>query len=189
MGEKDNGCIINTAQQLTVSPLTIGVTVNKSNYTCDMILKTKEFNISVLSQKATFDVFKNYGFLSGRDTEKVPANAMRTENGIAYVSDISNTVISAKVINEVDLGTHILFVAAVTETLELNSEPSATYAYYHSNIKPKPQAEKSEGKKWVCIICGYIYDEEKEKIPFEELPDDWVCPLCLHPKSDFELMQ
>lgn len=188
-GEKDNGCIINTAQQVTASPLRISIAVNKNNYTHDMIKETKEFNISVLSEKTTFDIFTQYGFASGRDTDKVPSNAPRTSNGIVYVPDVSNTVISARVISEVDLGSHTLFIADVTETLILNDEPSATYAYYHKNIKPKPKAEKGDGKKWVCTICGFIYDDSKEKVPFEELPENWVCPLCMHPKSDFELMQ
>lgn len=188
-GEKDNGCIINTAQQVTASPLRISIAVNKNNYTHDMVKETKEFNISVLSQKATFDIFTQYGFASGRDTDKVPSNAPRTSNGIVYLPDVSNTVISARVINEVDLGSHTLFIADVTEALILNDEPSATYAYYHKNIKPKPKAQISDGKKWVCTICGFIYDDSKEKVPFEELPENWVCPLCMHPKSDFELMQ
>lgn len=188
-GEKDNGCIINTAQQVTASPLRISIAVNKNNYTHDMIKETKEFNISVLSQKATFDIFTQYGFASGRDTHKVPSHAPRTSNGIVYVPDVSNTVISARVINEVDLGSHTLFIADVTEAIILNDEPSVTYAYYHKNIKPKPKAEKGDGKKWVCTICGFIYDDSKEKVPFEELPENWVCPLCMHPKSDFELMQ
>lgn len=188
-GDKDNGCIINTAQQVTVSPLQITVTVNKSNYTCDMIKATGEFNISVLSEKATFDVFTQYGFKSGRDTDKVEKNAPRTENGIIYIPDVANTVISAKTVQEVDLGSHIMFIAQVCETLTLSDTPSATYAYYHKNIKPVPQAQKGSNKKWICTICGFIYDDEKEKVPFEQLPDDWTCPLCNHPKSDFELME
>ena len=188
-GDKDNGCIINTAQQVTVFPLKITVTVNKSNYTCDMIKATGQFNLSVLSEKATFDIFTQYGFKSGRDTDKVENNSPGTENGITYVQDIANTVISAKTVDEVDLGSHIMFIAEVTETLTLNDIPSVTYAYYHANIKPKPQAEKGSGKKWICTICGFIYDDSKEKVPFEELPEDWTCPLCNHPKSDFELME
>lgn len=186
---RDNGCIINTVQQVTASPLRISITVNKSNYTHDMVKIAKQFNVSVLSEKATFDVFTQYGFASGRDTNKVPKDAPRTENGIIYVPEISNTVISAKVINEVDLGTHTLFIADVTETVILNDEPAVTYSYYHKNIKPQPTATVSGGEKWVCTICGFIYDEAKEKVPFEQLPDNWVCPLCKHPKSDFELME
>lgn len=187
--KKDNGCIINTAQQVTSSPLRISIAVNKNNYTHHMIKETKEFNISVLSEKATFHIFTQYGFKSGRDEDKVPENAPRTANGIIYVPNVSNAVISAKVISEVDLDTHTMFIAEVSEATILNEEPSATYAYYHANIKPKPKAEKSDGKKWVCTICGFIYDDSKEKVPFEELPENWVCPLCMHPKSDFQLME
>ncbi len=189
-GDKDNCCIINTAQQVTAFPFKISVTVNKANYTCEMIDKTGLFNISVLSENATFDIFEQYGFKSGRNTDKVGGNLPRTENGIIYINSVANTVISAKVTNTVDLGTHLLFIGDVTETLSLNNVPSATYSYYHKNIKPKPAVQSSgEGKKWVCTICGFIYDDAKEKVPFEELPDSWVCPLCMHPKSDFELME
>ena len=186
--EKDNGCIINTVSQVTASPLSISVTVNKNNFTHDMIMNTKEFNISVIAEGASFDLFKQYGFKSGRNEEKVPKDAKRSENGIVYVDENINTVISAKVKNTVDLGTHTLFIADVTETIILSSAPSVTYAYYHKNIKPAPVKQSGTGKKWVCTICGYIYDDAKEKVPFEELPSDWTCPLCMHPKSDFELM-
>ncbi len=186
---KDNGCIINTVSQVTVFPLCISVTVNKGNYTHDMIVKTGEFNVSVICEGATFDIFTQYGFKSGRDTDKVEKDAPRTANGITYVKENTNTVISAKVKSSVDLGTHTMFIAEVTETVELSDKPSVTYAYYHANIKPKPQTvASSDSKKWICTICGFVYDDAKEKVPFEQLPDDWTCPLCNHPKSDFELM-
>ncbi len=187
-GEKDNGCIINTVSQVTASPLAISVTVNKNNLTHDMIINTGEFNLSVIAEGASFDLFKNYGFKSGRNEDKVSKDARRSQNGIVYESNNINTVISAKVKSTVDIGSHTLFIADVTETIDLSSSPSVTYAYYHKNIKPAPVKQSGEGKKWVCAICGYIYDDSKEKIPFEQLPNDWVCPLCMHPKSDFELM-
>ena len=187
-GEKDNGCIVNTVSQVTVSPLTLCVTVNKNNFTHDMIMKTKEFNVSVIAEGATFDLFKQYGFKSGRNEDKVPKDAKRSQNGIVYVENNTNTVISARVKNIVDLGTHTLFISLVTETIDLSSVPSVTYSYYHKNIKPAPIKQSGNSKKWVCTICGYIYDDAKEKVPFEELPNNWVCPLCMHPKSDFELM-
>ncbi len=190
MGNKDNGCIINTVSQVTASPLSVCIAVNKNNYTHDMITATGEFNVSVIAEGASFDLFTKYGFKSGRDTDKVPTYAKRTENGITYVTENVNTVISARVKTTVDLGTHTLFIADVTETLDLSAAPSATYAYYHKNIKPAPPKQTNgSGKKWICTICGYIYDDSKEKIAFEELPEDWVCPLCMHPKSDFELME
>ena len=170
---KDNGCIINTVNQVTASPLCISVAVNKNNFTHDMIINSKAFNVCVIDESASFDLFTQYGFKSGRNEEKVPANAKRSENGIVYVSENVNTVISAQVKATVDLGTHTLFIADVTETISLSDLPSATYAYYHKNIKPAPVIkEAGEGKKWVCTICGFVYDDAKEKIPFEQLPDD-----------------
>lgn len=178
-GEKDNGCIINTAQQITDNPLRISVTVNKSNYTHDMIMKTGEFNISVLTESTPFDVFKHYGFKSGRDTDKIPGNGMkRSENGIVYLSEYTNAFISGKVIDTIDCGSHTLFIAEVSEAKVLSDARSVTYQYYFDNIKPKPQnSEKKKG--FVCKICGYVYEGD-------ELPDDFVCPICKHGASDFE---
>lgn len=178
-GEKDNGCIINTAQQITDNPLRISVTVNKSNYTHDMIMKTGEFNISVLTESTPFDVFKHYGFKSGRDTDKIPGNGMkRSENGIVYLSEYANAFISGKVIDTIDCGSHTLFIAEVSEAKVLSDARSVTYQYYFDNIKPKPQnSEKKKG--FVCKICGYVYEGD-------ELPDDFVCPICKHGASDFE---
>ena len=172
---KDNGCIINTAQQITDTPLRITITVNKQNYTHDMIQRTGEFNLSVLSQDAVFWVFQHYGFQSGRSVDKfamIPE--ARTANGIRYVEGCTNAVISGKVISAVDCGTHTLFVAEVTDTKILSQEPSMTYQYYFDNVKPKPAAQG----KWVCKICGYVHEGE--------LPADFVCPWCKHPASDFE---
>lgn len=176
-GSKDNGCIINTAQQLTSSPQRISVTVNKQNLTHDMVLRTGVFNISVLSREATFWVFQHYGFRSGRDVDKFAGiSAPRTENGVAYVEGCTNAVISGKVIGTVDCGTHTLFIADVTDAQVLSDEKSATYQYYFDHIKPKPE-KKTKG--WVCKICGYVYEGE-------ELPADFVCPLCKHGAEDFE---
>ncbi|MBR2699673.1 MAG: flavin reductase, partial [Clostridia bacterium] len=135
---------------------------------------------NILSQDATFDIFKWYGFQSGRDTEKIQGEKLpRARNGIVYVEGCTNGFISGKVIESHDYGTHTLFVADVTEARVFNNAPSVTYAYYFANIKPKPQkpAEKKVG--WVCKICGYVYEGE-------ELPADFICPLCKHPASDFE---
>lgn len=176
--EKDNGCIINTVQQVTQDPLKISIAVNKSNYTHDMILKTGEFNVSVLTEKANFDIFKRFGFASGKDTDKFEnfSSVSRTENGIYYITENTNAVISGKVIQTVDLGTHTLFIADVTESKKLSDEKSVTYQYYFDNIKPKNDTKK---KGYVCKICGYVYEGEP-------LPDDFICPLCKHPASDFE---
>ena len=182
-GKKDNGCIINTAQQVTSQPNRISICVNKNNYTHDMIVKIGEFNVNILSQDATFDIFKWYGFQSGRDADKIQGEKLpRARNGIVYVEGCTNGFISGKVIEMHDYGTHTLFVADVTEARVFNNVPSVPYAYYFANIKPKPQkpAEKKVG--WVCKICGYVYEGE-------DLPADFICPLCKHPASDFEKLK
>ena len=179
-GSRDNGCIINTVTQLTDSPKRISIAVNKQNLTHDMILKTGVFNVSILSERAPFAIFKHYGFQSGRDTDKfagVPALA-RAQNGVYYLPDSTNAFLSGKVTQTIDLGTHTLFIADVTEARVLSDAPSMTYAYYFENVKPKPAAlEKKTG--WVCKICGYVYEGE-------ELPEDFICPLCKHGAEDFE---
>ena len=176
-GEKSNGCIINTLEQVTTTPNKVTIAVNKSNSTHDMILKTGRFNASILSEKADFDTFKHFGFQSGRDVDKFsnyPAEI--SENGIPYITKGTNGFISAEVISTVDLGTHTLFVANVTDGKVLSDDSSATYDYYHKHIKEAPQ-KKSKG--WVCEICGYVYEGD-------ELPDDFVCPLCKHGAAYFE---
>ena len=180
-GERDNACIINTAAQVTDTPKRISITVNKQNLTHDMILKTGVFNLSVLSQDAAFAQFRQYGFRSGRDTaDKFDgAEPVRTANGLRYEPAGTNAVLSGKVIQTLDCGTHTLFLAEVTEARVLSAVPSATYAYYFEHIKPKPQpaAEKKTG--FVCKICGYVYEGET-------LPEDYICPLCKHGAEDFE---
>ena len=175
---KDNGCIVNTVMQITDDPKRVVVGVNKQNLTHDMILATGEFNVSVLSQEATFWFFEHYGFQSGRDVDKfanIPET--RTQNGLRYVAACTNAVISGKVISTVDCGTHTLFIADVTEAKTLSQEKSMTYQYYFDQVKPKPQPVKAES--WVCKICGYVYEGA-------ELPADYVCPWCKHGPEDFE---
>jgi len=185
-GIKDNGCIINTAIQITSAPLRLSIAVSKSNFTHDMILKTGEFNVSILDTTASFSLFQQFGFQSGRDTDKFADVAYdnRTSNGIRYIPGQSNCVISGKVADTYDYGTHTLFIADITESIVLSNEPSVTYQYYFDNIKPKPQPkafdEHSEKKKgFVCKICGYVYEGDT-------LPDDFICPLCKHGAVDFE---
>jgi flavin reductase (DIM6/NTAB) family NADH-FMN oxidoreductase RutF len=176
-GEKDNACIVNTAIQVTSTPNRISVAVNKSNYTNEMITRTGLFNVSCISQNATFDLFKRYGFQSGRDTDKTAGlDLPRGENGLIFIPDFANAYISGKVVNSIDLGSHTLFIADVTDCRNLSDVPSVTYAYYQSNIKPQPE-KKATGYR--CRICGYVYEGE-------ELPPDFVCPICKHGASDFE---
>jgi len=181
-GEKDNGCIINTAIQVTASPLRISVTVNKANYTHDMIAKTKAFNISILSESAPFRIFQQFGFSSGKTTDKFADSnySDRSANGIRFVSEHTNCVISGKVVDMYDYGSHTIFIAEVTQSVVLSNEKSVTYQYYFDNIKPKPQPPKDNKKSYVCKICGYVHEGD--------LPPDFVCPLCKHGAEDFELM-
>ena len=179
-GAKDNGCIINTVTQLTDTPKRISIAVNKANYTHDMIKKTGVFNVSVLSNDAPFAIFQHYGFQSGRDVDKFAGvqGMARATNGVYYLPYCTNAFISARVTQTIEFETHTLFIADVTEARQLSDVPSMTYAYYFANVKPKPSKLK-EQHGWVCKICGYVYEGE-------ELPADFICPLCKHGAEDFE---
>lgn len=179
-GEKDNGCIINAVMQVTSDPCQVAVAVNKMNYTNEMIQKTKKFNISVLSENAKFDTFKHFGFQSGKTINKFEnyIDAKRSPNGVLYITRDTNAYMSAYVKQEIDLGTHTMFIAQLVAAETLSDIPTATYDFYQKNIKPKPQ-EKTEKKGWRCKICGYVYEGE-------ELPPDFICPWCKHGVEDFE---
>lgn len=183
-GDKDNGCIINTAIQAASTPNQISICVNKANYTHDMIMKTGAFTVSVISQKATFDLFKHFGFQTGKEVNKFTdfTECSRGENGIYYVTKETNAYISVKVTKTEDIGSHTMFIGEITDMEVLSKDASATYDYYMNNIKPKPQevGKTEDGQTiWRCTICGYEYVGE-------ELPEDFICPICKHPASDFE---
>lgn len=183
---RDSGCIINTAGQVTSAPNRISIAVNKCNHTHDMIMNTHKFTVSVLSEKADFALFQRFGFQSGRDVDKFEGFDAweRGYNDVPYVTRGTNAFISAWVEQTIDLGTHTLFIAQVTDMETLTGEASCTYGYYQSNIKPKPAASRAEQGKstWVCSVCGYIYEGE-------ELPEGFICPLCKHPADDFVKQQ
>ncbi len=182
---KDSGCIINTAIQAASEPNQVSICVNKANFTHDLVMKSREFTVSIISEKADFSLFKRFGFASGRDTDKFAGfenSVKRGANGLYYVTEGTNAYISVKVEKTEDLGSHTMFVGTITDMDVLSDDPSATYAYYFENIKPKPEAvgKTAEGKTvWRCKICGYEYEGE-------ELPEDFICPICKHPASDFE---
>ena len=179
---KDSGCIINTAGQVTSEPNRISIAVNKANFTHDLIKESGKFNVSILSEKANFGLFKHFGFQSGRDVDKFSGfdACRRSKNGLFYITEGTNGYISASVEQMIDLGSHTMFIAAVEDMEVLSDEASATYSYYHSNIKPKPEKTNVSGKTaWRCTVCGYVYEGE-------ELPEGFVCPYCKHPASDFE---
>ena len=179
--EKDNGCIINTAIQASSMPNQLSICVNKAN---DMIVKTGKFTVSVISQDAGFDLFKHFGFQSGKDVDKFKnfEKCKRGENSIYYIIEGTNAYISVNVSKTEDLGSHTMFIGEITDMEVLSETPSVTYDYYLKNIKPQPEnvGTTTDGKTiWRCTICGYEYVGE-------ELPEDFVCPLCKHPASDFE---
>ncbi len=185
-GDKMNGCIINTAIQVASDPNTISVAINKANYTHDMVMETGLCNVSVIDQSASFDLFKHFGFQSGRDVDKFadyPSENYKTaENGIPFITAGTNAYFSLKVKETVDLGSHTLFICEPTAMEVLSDVSSVTYEYYQNNIKPKPEAVGTTPKGetiWRCRICGYEWVGE-------ELPDDFICPICKHPKADFE---
>ncbi len=183
-GDSDNGCITNTVIQVTSEPNRISVAVNKSNHTCGMIMDSGCFTASVIAQNADFSLFRRFGFQSGKNVDKFDGYqaVRRAGNGTLIVTEGTNAYVSARVEKTIDLGSHMLFIAEVTDMDVISDVPSATYAYYQDQIKPKPEAvgKTAEGKTiWRCRICGYEYVGE-------ELPEDFICPVCKHPASDFE---
>jgi flavin reductase (DIM6/NTAB) family NADH-FMN oxidoreductase RutF/flavodoxin len=180
-GDKDNGCIINTAVQFTDTPKRVTISVIKANYSDELILKTGVFNVSVLTIDTPFNVFQRFGFQSGRTVDKFAGcpNMTRSANGLIYAPIYGNAFISGKVISSTDWGTHTLYVADVTEAGLLSGVPSVTYQYYADHIKPKPPPNAAKKKGYVCKICGYIHEGE-------ELPPDFICPICKHGVDAFE---
>lgn len=177
-GTKDNGLIVNTVTQLTSSPNRIAVTINKDNYSHHVIKQTGKMNVNCLTIEAPFSVFEAFGFRSGRNTDKfADCTPLRSDNGLVFLPRYINSFMSLKVEEYVDVGTHGMFICSVSEARVISDKETMTYSYYHSNVKPKP---KTEGKRgWVCKICGYVHEDEN-------LPDDFICPLCKHGAADFE---
>ena len=177
-GKKDNGLIVNTVTQVTNTPNRIAVTINKANYSHHVIKQTGKMNINCLTVDAPFAVFEKFGFVSGRNVDKFEGmEPPRSDNGLVFLPRNVNSFMSLKVEQYIDLDTHGMFICSVTEARVLSDRESMTYAYYHANVKPKPQTAGKKG--YVCTICGYVYEGS-------ELPEDFVCPLCKHGASDFE---
>ena len=177
-GKKDNGCIVNTVTQVTSSPNRVAVTINKENYTHHVVEQTGIMNVNCLSVEAPFSVFENFGFQSGRTADKLKdIEELRSDNGLRFLPQYINAFFSLKVVNYVDLGTHGMFICDVTESRVITKAETMTYTYYQNNVKPKPETEGKKG--YVCKVCGYVYEGD-------ELPEDFVCPLCKHGAADFE---
>lgn len=184
-GQFDNGCIINTAIQVTSAPNRILIAVNKQNKTHDMIMASRKFNVSMIAENATFELFRHFGFQSGNNVDKFAGytECARSENGLYYITGQTNAYVSGSVIQTIDMDTHTIFIADVTEAKILSDVPTATYTYYQEHIKPKPEAPKQTTKTtWVCKVCGYVYEGDT-------LPEDFVCPICKHGAADFEKVE
>ena len=183
-GKKDNGLIVNTVMQVTDSPVRVAVAINKKNYSHDVIKNSGKMNVNCLSTEAPFKVFENFGFKSGRDTNKFEGCSPKySQNGLVYLLRYINAYFSLSVESYVDLGSHGMFICSVTEAETVSNVESMTYSYYHANVKPKPKRpeEVSDKKRYVCTVCGFIHDGE--------LPEDYECPLCKHGRDAFEELQ
>lgn len=180
-GVKDNGLIVNTVLQQTSSPLTLSVTINKENYSHDVIKNTKKLNINCLTVNTPFDIFEKLGFKSGRDADKLKdVFNWKAQNGLPVLSgEIINAFFLCEVTEYVDLGSHGLFICKVTEATHISDDESMTYDYYHKYVKPKKSSAK---KGYVCTVCGFVYEGDT-------LPNDFVCPICKHGAIDFEKIQ
>jgi len=180
-GKQDNGLIVNTVTQVSDNPNRIAVNINKANYSHHVIKQTGVMNVNCLSVEAPFSVFEAFGFVSGRNKNKFEnCNPSRSDNGLVILPKYINAAISLKVEDYVDLGSHGMFICSITEARVMSDKETMTYTYYQNNVKPKPQTEGKKG--YVCKVCGYIYEGD-------ELPDDFVCPLCKHGVVDFEPIQ
>lgn len=177
-GNRDNGLIVNTVTQVTNTPNRIAVAINKENYSHHVIKQTGVMNLNCLSNEAPFKVFENFGFRSGRSVNKFEeCNPPRSDNGLVFLPRYINSFMSLKVEQYVDLDTHGMFICSITESRVISDVPTMTYTYYQENVKPKPDTDRKRG--FVCKICGYVYEGD-------ELPDDFICPLCKHGAADFE---
>jgi len=179
-GEQDNACIINTFLQITSNaPVGCLISVNRQNFTNEMISRTRKFNLSVLTVETPFELLKRFGYQSGREVNKFKdfTGFSRSENGLIYLTDYANAFMSLDVLETIDFGTHTLFMANLVESKTLSDKVSITYDYYQKNVKPKPQPVEQSGYR--CTICGYVYEGEP-------LPPDFICPLCKHGAEDFE---
>ncbi|MBQ1838039.1 MAG: flavin reductase, partial [Ruminococcus sp.] len=177
-GKKDNGLIVNTVTQVTNSPNRVAVCINKQNYSHHTIKNTGVMNVNCLSVEAPFSVFENFGFQSGKNVDKFAScTPLRSDNGLVFLPKYINSFMSLKVEDYIDLGTHGMFICSVTEARVISDKETMTYTYYQNNVKPKPETEGKKG--WVCKICGYVYEGE-------DLPEDFICPLCKHGVADFE---
>lgn len=193
-GQRPTGCVANSVMQITSSPATIAVSMNHDNYTNSCIKKSGKFAISILSEESNPELIGRFGFQSGKDIDKFEGIEAFVQEDISVISDACGYIV-CKVIDQMETATHTVFLGEVIDADVLKDEEPMTYAYYHKVVKgkspknaptyiPEEVEEKAEEEKWVCGICGYVYDGE---IPFEELSEDFKCPICKQPKEVFGL--
>lgn len=193
---KNVGCVANTFSQITSEDLIVSISLNKNNYTNEAIKKTKKYALSIIAENTNPEVIGKFGFYSSKDVNKFEGFKYSMVEGLPVIHENTTGYLIAEVFDVVDAGTHDIFLAHVKNAEGFNQNTPMTYAYYHKVVKGKApknaptfveeEVKMSEGKKYKCLICGYIYDDAKEDVKFEDLPEDWVCPLCGVPKSSFE---
>lgn len=181
-GKKDNACIVNAFMQVSLTPAWLCASISKETYTCEMLKKTGEFCASILTESVPFDIIRRFGFQSGKKMNKFAnlPDVKRSESGLLYLTKDCNGFVCGKVLDERDCGSHMVFLSDLTQAETLNNDPSLTYDGYFKNVKPTPPKTKTKGYR--CKICGFIYEGEP-------LPDDYICPICKHPASDFEKIE
>lgn len=179
--DKSSGMINNTTVQVTDDPAKIAICLNKSSYTGELIRRSRKFTLSILDEDADFEIFRHFGFQSGRDVDKFASwdHKALTPDGLYYVTKGTNAWLECTVDQEIDLGSHILYIGFLNDGGIISDVPSASYSYYHTHIKPQNKPKEEGRKAWRCTICGYVYEGE-------DLPADFICPWCKHPASDFE---
>lgn len=180
-GTKDNGLIVNAVTQLTDNPNRVAVSINKQNYSHHVIKQQGKLNVNCLSVEAPFKVFESFGFVSGRNVDKFKdCTPLRSDNGLVFLPKYINAFMSLEVEQYIDLETHGMFICRITEARVISDKETMTYTYYQNHVKPKPETSGKKG--YVCKICGYVYEGD-------ELPDDYICPLCKHGAADFEKIE
>lgn len=174
----DNGCIINTMQQVTSEPCRLSIVVNKKNHTHDLIIDSCVFNVNVLTKETPFSVFQHFGFQSGKNVKKFDPLTQhnRSANNVIYLQNYINSYFSCRTVKTIDLGTHTMFIADIIDAQKVSDVESVTYDYYQKNIKPQKTVSKG---CWVCNVCGYVYEGDP-------LPEDFICPICKHGRDSFE---
>ena len=203
LDEEKVGCVINTFCQInSIDPL-ISISLNKDNYTNEVIKKSKKFAVSIISNDTLKEVIGKFGYYSSRDIDKFDGIDYELMDDMPVVKENTCGYVICEVVNVIDCNTHDVIIAKVVEAKKIGDNVPMTYKYYHENLKgtsPKnaptyveeknnnleSAEEKSGSNKYRCSLCGYIYDDAKEKVKFEDLPDDWCCPLCGAPKNLFE---